>query len=54
VFGAIFSAVGCSRGFQTWQGPIAVGVSATRAVVTSILLIILADTVFAGAGFLLG
>jgi len=54
VFGAIFSAVGCLRGFQTGQGPIAVGVSATRAVVTSIFLIILADTVFAGANFLLG
>ena len=54
VFGVIFSAVGCLRGFQTGQGPIAVGASATRAVVTSILLIILADTVFAGAGFLLG
>ena len=52
VFGAIFSAVGCLRGFQTGQGPIAVGVSATRAVVSSILLIILADTVFAAAGYL--
>src|SRR5262249_46067778 len=52
VFGAIFSAVGCLRGFQTGQGPISVGLSATRAVVTSIFLIILADTVFAGAGFL--
>jgi phospholipid/cholesterol/gamma-HCH transport system permease protein len=53
VFGGIFSAVGCLRGFQTGQGPIAVGVSATRAVVSSIFLIILADTVFAGAAFLL-
>ncbi len=53
VFGAIFSAVGCLRGFQTGQGPIAVGVSATRAVVSSIFLIILADTLFAGAAFLL-
>ena len=52
VFGAIFSAVGCLRGFQTGEGAIAVGVSATRAVVTSIFLIILADTVFAAAGFL--
>jgi len=51
-FGAIFSAVGCLRGFQTGQGPIAVGVSATRAVVSSILLIILADTVFAAASYL--
>ena len=54
VFGAILSAVGCLRGFQTGQGPIAVGVSATRAVVSSILLIIFADTVFAGAMFLVG
>jgi len=53
VFGIIFSAVGCLRGFQTGQGPIAVGVSATRAVVSSIFLIIFADTVFAGAAFLL-
>ena len=53
VFGIIFSAVGCLRGFQTGQGPIAVGVSATRAVVSSIFLIIFADTVFAGASFLL-
>ena len=52
VFGAIFSAVGCLRGFQTGQGPISVGLSATRAVVTSIFLIILADTIFAGVGFL--
>jgi len=51
VFGAIFSAVGCLRGFQTGQGPISVGLSATRAVVTSIFLIILADTMFAGVGF---
>ena len=51
VFGAIVAGVGCLRGFQTKEGPIAVGVSATRAVVTSIFLIILADTVFAGAAF---
>ena len=53
-FGLIFSAVGCLRGFQTGQGPIAVGVSATRAVVSSIFLIIFADTVFAAAAFILG
>ena len=53
VFGVIFSAVGCLRGFQTGQGPIAVGVSATRAVVSSIFLIILADTIFAGVTFFL-
>jgi len=52
VFGAIFSGVGCLRGFQTGQGPISVGLSATRAVVSSIFLIILADTVFAAVSFL--
>jgi phospholipid/cholesterol/gamma-HCH transport system permease protein len=46
VFGAIVSAVGCLRGLQTREGPSAVGVSTTRAVVTSILLIVIADTVF--------
>jgi phospholipid/cholesterol/gamma-HCH transport system permease protein len=46
VFGVIVSAVGCLRGLQTHQGPSAVGVSTTRAVVTSILLIVIADAVF--------
>lgn len=46
VFGAIVSAVGCLRGLQTQQGPSAVGISTTRAVVTSILLIIIADAIF--------
>jgi phospholipid/cholesterol/gamma-HCH transport system permease protein len=53
VFGAIVSAVGCMRGLQTHQGPSAVGVSTTRAVVTSILLIIIADTVFSVLFFFL-
>jgi len=46
VFGLIVSAVGCLRGLQTQQGPSAVGASTTRAVVTSILLIVIADAVF--------
>jgi phospholipid/cholesterol/gamma-HCH transport system permease protein len=46
VFGIIVSAVGCLRGLQTKEGPSAVGVSTTRAVVTSILLIVIADAVF--------
>jgi phospholipid/cholesterol/gamma-HCH transport system permease protein len=46
VFGAIVSAVGCLRGLQTHEGPSAVGISTTRAVVTSILLIVIADAVF--------
>jgi len=46
VFGAIVSGVGCLRGLQTHQGPSAVGISTTRAVVTSILLIVIADAIF--------
>jgi phospholipid/cholesterol/gamma-HCH transport system permease protein len=46
MFGAIVSAVGCLRGMQTQQGPSAVGISTTRAVVTSILFIVIADAVF--------
>ena len=53
VFGAIVSGVGCLRGLQTKQGPSAVGISTTRAVVTSILLIIMADAVFSVAFFML-
>jgi phospholipid/cholesterol/gamma-HCH transport system permease protein len=53
VFGAIVSGVGCMRGMQTQQGPSAVGVSTTRAVVTSILLIIIADAVFSVIFFFL-
>jgi phospholipid/cholesterol/gamma-HCH transport system permease protein len=53
VFGAIVSAVGCLRGLQTKQGPSAVGVSTTRAVVTSILLIVITDAVFSVVFFIL-
>jgi phospholipid/cholesterol/gamma-HCH transport system permease protein len=41
------------RGLQTGEGSIAVGISTTRAVVTSIVLIVVADAAFAAAGFLL-
>jgi phospholipid/cholesterol/gamma-HCH transport system permease protein len=47
VFGAIVASVSCLRGIQTGEGPRAVGESTTRSVVSSILLIILADAVFA-------
>ena len=46
VFGVIVSAVGSLRGLQTEEGPSAVGVSTTRAVVTSIVLVIIADAIF--------
>jgi phospholipid/cholesterol/gamma-HCH transport system permease protein len=47
VFGALIAGVGCLRGLQTKKGPSAVGESTTRAVVSGILLVILADAVFA-------
>ncbi len=53
VFGVIVSVVGCLRGLQTQKGPSAVGESATRAVVTGILLIIIADAMFSVLLFLL-
>jgi len=53
VFGMIVAATGCLRGLQTQKGPSAVGESTTRAVVSSILFIIIADAVFAVATFVL-
>ena len=53
VFGIIVAAVGCLRGLQTQKGPSAVGESTTRAVVSSILFIIIADAVFAVVTFVL-
>ncbi|MDR1789271.1 MAG: ABC transporter permease, partial [Opitutaceae bacterium] len=47
VFGLIVAAIGCLRGLQTRDGPDAVGVSATRAVVGGIILIVIADGLFA-------
>ena len=46
-FGAIVASVSCLRGLQTGEGPRAVGESTTRSVVSSILLIIFADAIFA-------
>jgi len=53
VFGAIVSAVGCWHGLRTQQGPSAVGLSTTRAVVTSLLLIIIADACFSAISYFL-
>lgn len=47
VFGFIVGAVGCISGMRTGSGPSAVGDSATRAVVSSIVFLIVADGVFA-------
>ncbi len=51
IFGLIIGGVGCLRGLQTAQGPRAVGVSTTRSVVASILLVILADTLVAAVDY---
>ena len=47
LFGVVVSAMGCLRGMQTGTGAAAVGISATRAVVSSIVMIVLVDGVFA-------
>ena len=54
VFAFLVSAVGCLRGLQTGNSPDAVGVSATRAVVSGITLIIICDGVFAVILYILG
>jgi len=45
--------VSCLRGLQTGEGPRAVGESTTRSVVSSILLIIVADVIFASVTYTL-
>lgn len=53
IFGLIVGGVGCLRGLQTREGPQAVGVSATRSVVACIILVIVADTIFSTAQYVL-
>src|SRR5262249_37134538 len=47
VFGLTIAAVGCQRGLATGAGATSVGLSATSAVVTSIVLIVVIDGFFA-------
>ena len=54
VFGLLISTTGCLCGLRTGEGASAVGNSATRAVVNSIVLIVLADGLFAVLFFYLG
>ncbi len=54
VFGAMIAGIGCLRGLQTKTGASAVGDSATSAVVTSIIAIVLVDGVFAVIYYYLG
>jgi phospholipid/cholesterol/gamma-HCH transport system permease protein len=53
-FGALVGSIGCLRGLQTGTGPSAVGDAATRAVVSSIVAIVLADGLFAVVYYYLG
>jgi len=54
VFGALIAGIGCLRGLQTGSGASAVGDSATKAVVSSIIAIVVVDGVFAVVYFYLG
>jgi phospholipid/cholesterol/gamma-HCH transport system permease protein len=54
VFGMLVSAVGCMEGLRTGSGASAVGESTTRAVVASLVLIIVADGIFAVCFYYLG
>ena len=47
LFGVVVSAMGCLRGMQTGTGAAAVGISATRAAVSSIVMIVIVDGIFA-------
>ncbi len=47
VFGAMIAGIGCLRGLNTAKGASAVGDSATRAVVSSIIAMVIVDGVFA-------
>jgi phospholipid/cholesterol/gamma-HCH transport system permease protein len=53
-FGVTVAGVGCLRGLQTLRGSSAVGHSTTRAVVTSILLIVVIDAVLGTVFYFLG
>jgi phospholipid/cholesterol/gamma-HCH transport system permease protein len=54
VFGLLISSSGCLCGLRTGEGASAVGRSATRAVVSSITMIVIADGVFAVLFYFLG
>lgn len=54
VFGALIAGIGCLRGLQTGTGASAVGDSATRAVVSGIVAIVVADGAFAVVYYFIG
>jgi phospholipid/cholesterol/gamma-HCH transport system permease protein len=54
VFGGLIAGIGCLRGLQVGTGASAVGDAATRAVVSSLVAIIVADGLFAVVYYFLG
>jgi phospholipid/cholesterol/gamma-HCH transport system permease protein len=52
-FAFLVAGIGCANGLKTGSGPGAVGASTTRAVVAGIVLIVVADGVFAFLGYVL-
>lgn len=54
IFGLLVAAIGCLRGLQTLSGAGAVGDSTTRAVVSGIVLIVVADGIMAVIYYMLG
>ncbi len=54
VFGLVIAGIGCFRGLQTATGASAVGDSATKAVVSSIIAIVVLDGVFAVVYYYVG
>ena len=54
LFGVVIASVGCLRGMQTGTGAAAVGISTTRAVVSSIVLITIVDGIFAYVSYRTG
>lgn len=54
VFGVLIASSGCLCGLRTGEGASAVGNSATRAVVSSIIMIVIADGIFAVLFYKLG
>jgi phospholipid/cholesterol/gamma-HCH transport system permease protein len=53
VFAVLIAGVGCLRGLETEAGASAVGDSATRAVVSGIILLVVVDGIFAVVYFVL-
>jgi phospholipid/cholesterol/gamma-HCH transport system permease protein len=47
VFAILIAGIGCLRGLETQSGASAVGISATRAVVSGIILLVVADGIYA-------